>query len=58
MESKSQQPKPLISLKEALSCSRWSRTSDKYNTYNIIPPNDDDLIKYTQKLNDLFQNHK
>lgn len=47
--------KPLIGLTEALKMSRWRGSTPNYNTYNIIPPQDPDLQKYTKLLDDLFQ---
>ena len=54
MEKTSNKQKPLISLREALGQSRYSRSSDLYNTYNIIPEDDEDQIKYSKKLKELF----
>lgn len=47
--------KPLIGLTEALKMGRWRGSTPNYNTYNIIPPQDADLQKYTKLLDELFE---
>lgn len=43
-----------MSLREALTSNRWRSGGSRYNTYNIIRPEDEDRVKLTDLLNNLF----
>ena len=45
---------PLMPISEALTSNRWRSGGSRYNTYNIIPPQDEDRQRITDQLNKLF----